>query len=188
MDPVGTVVNTLSGLKLALDFYKIACELQDVPETARVFVGILEQVNRDITYARDFYKEIQSHRRDSRIQFQWIVDVITTNNDEIASFGNYVSQLDLSKSLDIPTRVKFILREDKCLKDKETRLRFAHSRLLAAISTMHLLAFQLGSSSKSSLFSLATKSPAPQQYHQGTEDISVIDEQEAEHIVITTVE
>lgn len=167
MDLATIPFTILSDLKTVWDFCKIARELIDVPETSKVFVRILEQVSRDNEYARDFFNKIQPHRKDDRTQFQWIVEVITTNSHEISNVMNFISRLDLSNSPNLKHRIDFVLKKEKTLNDQEKVLRFSHNRLLAVVGTMHLLAFQLGSSSKSSLSSPAAKplrsraSPAP---------------------------
>ncbi|KAI2777442.1 hypothetical protein F4815DRAFT_481534 [Daldinia loculata] len=201
MDLATIPFTILSDLKTVWDFCKIARELIDVPETSKVFVRILEQVSRDNEYARDFFNKIQPHRKDDRTQFQWIVEVITTNSHEISNVMNFISRLDLSNSPNLKHRIDFVLKKEKTLNDQEKVLRFSHNRLLAVVGTMHLLAFQLGSSSKSSLSSPAAKplrsraSPAPPQCHPRTKDtdcilgrLGVVDEKVVEHVTITTIE
>ncbi|KAI0385406.1 hypothetical protein F5Y04DRAFT_276737 [Hypomontagnella monticulosa] len=130
-------------------FTTISLELKDVPETSKVFVRILNQVNNDIVHAHDCYKEIDPHRGVCGIQVKWAASVIRAAMQEVAQFGRLFE--GVSEKFDSPEfieKVWFVMRDYKCLIDKERSLRFAHSRLLTAIGTMHLMIFQLGSTTK----------------------------------------
>ncbi|KAI1662804.1 hypothetical protein F4813DRAFT_341989 [Daldinia decipiens] len=201
MDLATIPFTILGDLKTVWDICKIVKELTGVPEASKVFVKILEQVSRDNEYARDFFNKIQSHRKDDHSQFQWIVEIITTNSHEISSVTDFMSRLDLSDSPNLHHRIEFVLKEEKTLNDQEKVFRFSQNRVLAAISTMHLLTFQPGPSSKSSLSSPAPKpllrraSPVPPRCCPGTKDANstlgqpgVVDEKVAEHVTITTIE
>ncbi|KAI6085275.1 hypothetical protein F4821DRAFT_261115 [Hypoxylon rubiginosum] len=156
----GTVCNTVKGV---WDVTKIVLELKDVPETSKVFWSILHQVNHDIVHAGNCYAEIKQHMKGRCIQVDWAVGVAEAAIYEVNKFGLEFKEIGLdvneigldTNKIDTKYRFKFALREYKNFSDKEKSLRFAHSRLLTAIGTMHLMAFQLGHMIKS------TSSPNP---------------------------
>ncbi|KAI1397357.1 hypothetical protein F4819DRAFT_472404 [Hypoxylon fuscum] len=183
LDPI-TIVGTAlgiacSGVSAAWNVAKIAMELKGVPETTKVFLSILHQVTRDITHAGACYEEIQLREKHNCMQVRWILDVLIATIKEVREFGQAAStirNLDEPGSPDFLERVIFVVSEYKDLGDRETALRFAHSRLLAAINTIHFMAFQLGSLSNSSLSSALAQpsrrraSPVPPRNLKGTED------------------
>ncbi|KAI0172553.1 hypothetical protein GGR52DRAFT_591064 [Hypoxylon sp. FL1284] len=172
MDPLSIVTGTMgligSAVSMAIQIMKAYKELKNVPEAARVFMGILEQINCDIDYAGHCYTETEEEEGEggdekeeessssSPARRLWIRTVLQTAIAEVAGFGALVD------SVDRPTlreRVRFVLEDYRQLGDREKALRFAHSRLLAALDAMHLLK-RLGPSGRRRR-SRARAAPAP---------------------------
>ncbi|KAI6087308.1 hypothetical protein F4821DRAFT_236189 [Hypoxylon rubiginosum] len=145
MDPFSTVAS-VAGLvapivQLIWSLSKIGLEIKDVPETSKVFMGILGQIGRDIQHSILCYDEIAPRLKKSSLQVEWAVQAIEAAIFELNQFREFVDNVG---NTDFKHKVTFVLKEYKQLSDKERAIRFAHSRLLTAIGTMHAIALQLG--------------------------------------------
>ncbi|KAI1458289.1 hypothetical protein F4805DRAFT_144672 [Annulohypoxylon moriforme] len=171
-----------SGLTTTLTLLKLAQEIKEVPEDSKIFVRILDQVNRDIAHAAKCYEEVSMNRLDHPTQSGWILEVITAAIHEVDNFGHYVSDFSKSHTPDLIDRVGFLLNNYKALVNRERALRFAHSRLLTVIGTMHIMALQLSPSSSNALSPVPARplrrraSRAPPQYYENVQSVTAISE------------
>ncbi|OTA99089.1 hypothetical protein M426DRAFT_27819 [Hypoxylon sp. CI-4A] len=147
----------VSGITIVQKFLLIVQELKTAPEGSKVFVRILDQVNRDMNHAVECYDEVKVSRRDHPIQNRWIQEALEATIYEINDFGYFVRDFDQSRSVDLKSRVKYIMQNYKALSDREKALSFAHGRLLTAIGTMHNMTLQPGSAISRSLSPMPTE-------------------------------
>lgn len=140
--PLGIASSAVQGLVAVWQFLEIVQRIKDAPEDAKFFVRLIQQVQVDFQHAVDLRASIlEILSRHYPLQSKWIRDVLVGAVDELNDFGRYVTTIDGSgRSPDLLDRVSYILKNQMVLKDRQSGLQLAHSRLLVVIGTMHSIA------------------------------------------------
>ncbi|KAK7952668.1 uncharacterized protein PG986_008396 [Apiospora aurea] len=86
--------------------------------------------------------EARKQRSPPTIHDKWVRKVLLDTVEELHDFGRLLHKANEgnNKDWDIKARALFVLRDADALSMRKESLRGAHSRLLAAITTMHAVA------------------------------------------------
>ncbi|KAK6843788.1 hypothetical protein PG995_002743 [Apiospora arundinis] len=151
MDPLtasalGLAGATVKGLIEVWEFLRVVQEIHDAPATAGVFVKLLKQVTEDFNHAMAFRTQLMDTRKRTlnNIHDKWIHKVLLDTIEELDDFGRLLHKNEGTKDWDFEARVLFVLKDQEALNLHKESLRGAHSRLLAAITTMHAVAMNSG--------------------------------------------
>lgn len=153
MDPLtfasgalGLAGTAVKGLVEVWEFLEVVQKIHDAPATAGVFVKLLKQVTDDFNHAMAFRTQLMDTRKRTlnNIHDKWIHKVLKDTLGELNDFGRLLHKDEGTKDWDIEARALFVLKDQGALGLHKESLRGAHSRLLAAITTMHAVAMNSG--------------------------------------------
>lgn len=177
-DPLSIAASSLtiagqvfSGLKAVWELLK---QIQNAPEDAQMFLRLLNQVTQDFEYAMalrsavvlDRHHHHHHHRAGLKsIQDKWIYDVLIGTLEELDDFGKRINRYGDARNVDIKDKMRYVFKDAETLKLRKDSLAAAHTRLLAGITAMQLIA--------SSTQSAGLGSPPPLIHHSVSDSTTV---------------
>lgn len=137
------VSGTFSSIFAAIRLVQFSIELKGVPESARTFVRLVEQVEEDVEHALQCRVDGAKIFDDYPDFYQrWTSNAINSTLRALDDLGKVILKDTDKWKLD--ARLEYLLKNYEKLVDQERSLKYSHATLLAAINAMHLMIFQGG--------------------------------------------
>lgn len=132
----------LSSIFAAIRLVQFSINFKNVPESAKTFVRLVEQVEDDVEHAlRCRIDGSKAFEKYPDFYHKWTSNAINATLRALDDLGKLILK-DTEKRLD--ARLEYLLNNYEKLVDQERSLKYSHATLLSAINAMHLMIFHGG--------------------------------------------
>ncbi|KAM5346961.1 hypothetical protein ACJ41O_009966 [Fusarium nematophilum] len=119
----------------------LGVQLKEFEDDLKPLLGRIEQVERDLDYAKGRRQELGESLRQHRSLDKWVGLTVAHTAFAVAQLKKHLPHgLEDPEKSTVKERAVYLLRRQKKMVNFEKSLQFAHASLLAAIGIMHQVA------------------------------------------------